>query len=244
MADNIKLITWAGETVTPQYDALVQEVAIATSGIIYGANVTRTDANTLHVSAGYGVNKGRFFQVFETDIIIPLSTSGTILGQLYIHMDLASAGEPIQILYQTGASLTPLQHDDDINIINGVNDIQLCTFSLNASTISNIVYTADQVSASPTLAQRTLTLLSTGWSNTTVTINDENYYTYDVQVDRIHSESPILAIGAANTIPTALEEANYACINAATADQSSNVITFYAQTKPTGTITIIAKEVS
>ena len=104
---NIRLVTFAGETVTPIDDALVYQTAIADSGIIYGATVTLSGTNTLHVAAGYGIASGRFFEIFDADIIVPLSSSGTLNGQLYVHMDLSSSLSPIDILYETASTLTP-----------------------------------------------------------------------------------------------------------------------------------------
>lgn len=143
---NIRLVTFAGETVTPIDDALVYQTAIADSGIIYGASVTQSDASTLHISAGYGIASGRFFEIFDTDIIVQLSSSGNLLGQLYVHMDLGSALSPIEILYETGASLTPMRQDTNVNVSNGVYEFQLATFKVNTSTISNLAYTAPIVS--------------------------------------------------------------------------------------------------
>ena len=139
---NIRLVTFAGETVTPIDDALVYQTAIADSGIIYGASVTQSDASTLHISAGYGIASGRFFEIYDSDIIVQLSSSGNLLGQLYVHMDLGSALSPIEILYETGTSLTPMQQDANVNVSNGVYEFQLATFKVNTSTISNLAYTA------------------------------------------------------------------------------------------------------
>ena len=145
---NIRLVTFAGETVTPLDDALVYQTAVSDSGIIYGATVTQADSSTLHITAGYGIASGRFFEIYDADIIIPLSPSGTLKGQLYVHMDLGSALSPIDILYETASSLTPMQQDANVNVVNGVYEIQLATFDVNTSTISNLAYTAPIVAGS------------------------------------------------------------------------------------------------
>ena len=145
---NIRLVTFAGETVSPIDDALVYQTAIGDSGIIYGANVTLADTNTLHISAGYGIASGRFFEIFDSDVIVPLSSSGTLRGQLYVHMDLGSAQEPIQILYQTASSLSPMQQDANVNVVNGIFEFQLATFTINTTTISALTYTAPIVAGS------------------------------------------------------------------------------------------------
>lgn len=143
---NIRLVTFSGETVTPVDDALVYQTAISDSGIIYGATVTLSGTNTLHIAAGYGIASGRFFEIYDADIIVPLSSSGTLNGQLYVHMDLSSSLSPIDILYETASSLTPMQQDTNVNVTNGIFEIQLATFKISTTTISNLTYTAPIVS--------------------------------------------------------------------------------------------------
>lgn len=145
---NIRLVTFAGQTVSPIDDALVYQTAIGDSGIIYGATVTLADTNTLHVTAGYGIASGRFFEIYDSDVIVPLASSGTLNGQLYVHMDLASAQEPISLEYETAATLSPMQQDANVNVTNGVYEFQLATFTINTSTISALNYTAPIVAGS------------------------------------------------------------------------------------------------
>lgn len=146
MASNIVLKTYAAGdnnqgSVTPQNDALVYQAAIPTNGIFNGATVTLSSANVLHVAAGFGIMGGRFFEVLENDISVQLSASGELLGRLYIHLDLGNADNPISIESYTGASLPALQGDPNLNLDDGVFDMELCTFSINELTISNIVNT-------------------------------------------------------------------------------------------------------
>lgn len=135
---SISLVTFAGQTVTSQDDALVYESALGDGGIIYGAQVTLKSANTLHISSGHGVIAGRKFTVYESDIPIPLSSAGNLLGRLYIHMDLSNASEPIEILSETGNSLTPLRQDANVNVVNGVFEFNIATFTVGTATISNL----------------------------------------------------------------------------------------------------------
>ena len=138
MADEIRLVTFEGENVAPINDALMWDVAIGDSGVIYGCETTIKNASTLHIEAGYGVICGRHFQIFESDVPVTLSPGGDLLGRLYIHMDLSDASEPVQLLVETDASLTPEEQDANINIINGIWDMNLATFALNAVTISDL----------------------------------------------------------------------------------------------------------
>ena len=139
MANEISLVTASGRTVTPKDDGIIYEVFSPGDGIIYGGAVTIKDSSTLHITAGHGIVCGRKFTIDDSDIPVALSGSGSLLGRLYIHLDLADAADPITLLVETGASLTPVVQDADVNINNGVFEINIATFDVDTSTISNLV---------------------------------------------------------------------------------------------------------
>lgn len=141
MADNIRLITFSAQTVKAVNDANVYEAALGPGGVKYGCVVTASAAasNVLHITAGNGVICGRAFEVFETDIPIQLSGAGTMKGRVYLHMDLSNAAEPIQIMTETGSSLTPPIQQEDVNVTNGIYEINLATFEVTTSAIANVV---------------------------------------------------------------------------------------------------------
>ena len=139
MANEISLVTASGRTVTPKDDGIIYEVFSPGNGIIYGGAVTIKDSSTLHITAGHGIVCGRKFTIDDSDIPVALSGSGSLLGRLYIHLDLADAADPITLLVETGASLTPVVQDSDVNINNGVYEINIATFDVDTVTISNLV---------------------------------------------------------------------------------------------------------
>ena len=139
MANEISLVTASGRTVTPKDDGIIYEVFSPGNGIIYGGAVTIKDSSTLHITAGHGIVCGRKFTIDDSDIPVALSGSGSLLGRLYIHLDLADAADPITLLVETGESLTPVVQDADVNINNGVYEINIATFDVDTVTISNLV---------------------------------------------------------------------------------------------------------
>ena len=145
MANEIKLITFADSEVTATDDAYVYESAIGEGGIINGCEVTIKNASELHINGGNGVLCGRKFTVYDSDLPVTLSSSGTLLGRLYIHMDLSNASTPIQLMIETGGSLTPVQQDADVNATNGIYEINLSTFNVDTSTISDLVDVSPKV---------------------------------------------------------------------------------------------------
>ena len=146
MANEIKLITFADSEVTATDDAYVYETATGEGGVINGCAVTIKNASQLHITGGNGILCGRKFTVYDSDINVTLSSSGTLLGRLYIHMDLSNASTPIQLMVETGASLTPVVQDADVNATNGIFEVNLATFNVSTSTISDLADVAPKAS--------------------------------------------------------------------------------------------------
>lgn len=146
MANNIVLKTYKGGNVTPQDDAIIHDVAIAANGVFKGCEVSHARGNVLRVSQGFGMIKGRFFEVYESEVPVQLATAGqTLNGRIYIHMDLANADEPIMLLAQTAKELPALDMDADVNYNNSSFDIQLAAFEVSSSEISNLTQTFTKI---------------------------------------------------------------------------------------------------
>ncbi len=146
MANNIVLKTYKGGNVTPQDDAIIHDVAIATNGIFKGCEVSHARGNVLRVSQGFGMIKGRFFEVYESEVSVQLASAGqTLDGRVYIHMDLSNADEPIMLLAQSASELPALDMDADVNYNNSSFDIQLASFNVSSSEISNLTQTFTKI---------------------------------------------------------------------------------------------------
>ena len=239
---SIKLITYNGQTVTPKSDAIFHD-SVQKSGIFRGCGITYIGANRLQIAAGYGIIKGRQFEIEQQELSVSMPASGTMKGRVYLHMDLG-AEEPIQILTATGSTLPALVTDEDCNYTNGIYDMELCTFNASATTIESIVDTSTAIpSSGASGSQVEIELPASGWSSSTVTIDGTAYYYQIITCRHVYSETPIICIGAAGTLPTSEEQLNFAKISAAIADTSAHTLTFYAKSKPSGTVFVIAKEV-
>ena len=151
MAENIKLVTWNEQTVTPLDDALVYDNALGNSGFFIGGEVTLQNRNTLHIAAAHGIVCGRKFTITSSDISIGLTTGGILNGRLYLRLDLANASEPVQLLTETAASLTPVIQQENVNINNGIFEFNIAIFELNESTIFNLQNVSPKVSGNAVL---------------------------------------------------------------------------------------------
>lgn len=136
MADNIVLKTFAGQLIEPKHDALIYQVAIRADGMIYGGGVTQVNSTTLHVAGGFGLVQGREFEMYDTDLTIPLQSAGTTQGCVMVRIDLSNTEEPITLEVIIGRT-TP-RKDDNFNIVDGVWEMVLATFSVSTTSVSNL----------------------------------------------------------------------------------------------------------
>ena len=82
---SIVLKTFKGGNVTPLNDAIIFQTAIPGAGIFKGCEVTAARGNILHLSQGYGIIKGRFFEMYENEVSVQLAETGhTLNGQIYL----------------------------------------------------------------------------------------------------------------------------------------------------------------
>ena len=139
MANEISLVTYNESLVTPKHDAVIHDMAVE-NGILYGCKITVKDATTLHMTAGMGIVYGRQFELYESDIMVPLADTA-ISGRLYVHVDLGNVDEPVQLLVENGASLGKLVDNPNINVENSATDMELATFEVTPETIGKLKMT-------------------------------------------------------------------------------------------------------
>lgn len=139
MADNIVLKTFKGGNVTPQNDAIIYQTILPGAGVFKGCEVTLARSNALHISQGFGMIKGRFFESYETEVSVQLADVGqTLNGRLYIHMDLSNTDEPIVFMTETAAELSALSADTNVNYNNTTYDVELARFKVTSAEIKDI----------------------------------------------------------------------------------------------------------
>ena len=230
----ITLKTYAGQTVTPQDDSIVYEAALGSGGIFYGGTTTIASSNTLHVAAGHGVICGRKFTIDETDITVQLASSSTnLLGRLYIHLDLSNTTAPIQLMTETGATLTPPVMDENVNITNGVYEINLATFVVSTSTISDLVNVFPKLGSSGTVE---CTLTTNGWTlNNSTSEYEQTCYSTSIFESSRPTQGIIYPSPCSTAQRKAIQKAAALIVGMVTADGS---VKFRATAAPTTQITI------
>ena len=161
---SIRLITFSGQTVTPKTDGIIQDASIGQNGIFYGCGVTAS-GNSLHIDGGYGLIKGRYFEIDATTVPVTLATSDALLGRLYVKLDLSNTEAPIQILTATGETLPSLEQDADANFDDGVWEMELATFNITTTEISDFTETYQTITDNASLVSALQTAVDTLNSN-------------------------------------------------------------------------------
>lgn len=137
---SIQLTTYANnKPITPLEDALVYQTGVTRDGIIHGGNVTTSGGNKLYISNGHGIIWGRKFRFDEQTISVSLASTGTVDKKLIIRLDLGNTGEPIK--FSVIPLSTNLRQDANVNIVNGVWEMELATFTVTSVNITNLKQT-------------------------------------------------------------------------------------------------------
>jgi hypothetical protein len=139
---SINLVQWEGSTVTPKLDAIMYDDG--SYGIIKGCAITHQGTNLLKIANGFIKIAGRLIEIAEETIQCQVSESGTVNGQLWIRLDLSSV-TPAVFMTEAAAVLTPLTQNADCNFQNGIYELQLATYNIDESVITNLVETAPEL---------------------------------------------------------------------------------------------------
>lgn len=139
---SINLVQWEGSTVTPKLDAIMYDDG--SYGIIKGCAITHQGTNLLKIANGFIKIAGRLIEIAEETIQCQVSASGTVNGQLWIRLDLSSV-TPAVFMTEAAAVLTPLTQNEDCNFENGIYELQLATYNIDESVITNLVETAPEL---------------------------------------------------------------------------------------------------
>lgn len=135
----LSLKTFKGGNVTPQDDAIIHQTILPGAGVFKGCEVAVARSNVLHISQGFGMIAGRFFEMYETEVPVQLeATEGTKQGRLYLHMDLSNTDEPLQVLTEVSDELSSLSTDNNVNYNNTTYDMELAIFKVTSTEVSDL----------------------------------------------------------------------------------------------------------
>lgn len=131
----IELITYANKTVTPMNDAIVNDAEMGASGILHGCEPSY-NGNTITISSGYGLIKGRLFRVTTTQLSVELENT-TTSGWVQVRLSVADSSNPIRLETTTTGSEADTG-DDDANYNFSYYTFKIAKFIASSSSITGI----------------------------------------------------------------------------------------------------------
>lgn len=141
MAQAITLKQFDGSAVLPKDDAILYDMIVGQSGVIYGCALTWTGSNQVHISAGYGIIKGRVFSISEHTFsaALPKSSGSSYYGYVRVVLDLDDSDNPCVIATSVHAKTTTFDslNDKDCNYNNGAYNFILAEYRATSTGITS-----------------------------------------------------------------------------------------------------------
>lgn len=134
----VELITYSGKTVTPMDDAIVRDVGMGASGVLYGCEASYS-GNVITIGSGYGLIKGRLFKVTTTRLTVDLTDQNT-RGSVFVRLTLSNSSTPISFLVTKGnvEDADDNYGNDDANYIDGYYYVMIARYTASNSGITSI----------------------------------------------------------------------------------------------------------
>ena len=111
---SVTLLTSTAGVITAKQYAIVQQKNTS-NGVFYGCVLTHLGSNQVGITAGLMNVEGRLVNVLAETILCELATSGTMLGRIYVKVDLADTETPVALLTVSDTILPDLEQDADFN---------------------------------------------------------------------------------------------------------------------------------
>lgn len=127
---------------------LYETMLVSSTGVVTGMNVSSTGTRLI-VTSGWGIIKGAAFEVQQETIAAAVPSSGTQQGRLLVELNVVN--NTIQFRTQVGSTLPNLVQD---NINNGgsIYQLELATYSISATAISNLTTTYHTITTGAALS--------------------------------------------------------------------------------------------
>lgn len=139
MKGNIELKQYDGTQILPKDDAILYDMIVGQSGIIQGCELTWLGSNQVHINHGYGIIKGRLFEIADQTFYAKLpTTSDSYFGYIVIVVDLKNTVTPITFTPRISeTAITTWTQDNDMNFTNGKYEMPIAEYKATNSGITS-----------------------------------------------------------------------------------------------------------
>lgn len=143
MKGTIELKQYDGSQILPKDDAILYDMIVGQNGIIDGCKISWIGGNQIHISHGYGIIKGRLFEVLEQTIYAALPTSqDSTFGYVIISVKLYNTNEPIKIetrIYNRVATEDDWVQEERMNMTQGMWEMPIAEYMATNTGINSFV---------------------------------------------------------------------------------------------------------
>lgn len=231
---SIQLYQFDGANVPPLVDARLYEMLSGgTVGIVQGCEITHLGGNQLQITSGWGICKGRVFQIQQQTVNATVSTSGKVRGRLLVDIDVSNREEPCKFETQAQEELPELIQEN-INLDGTIYQMPLTEYNVDEISISDLTVVAPKADFTRMQYSVTVTLLASGWTG------EEAPYSQTVTVEGMTADRTFSAptSGDQSQGMVAISEALGLLCGAESAEGS---VTLYATAKPEIDLTVILR---
>lgn len=127
---------------------LYEAMLVNSTGVVTGVTISAT-GTSLIVTSGWGIIRGAAFEVQQETIAASVPSSGTQQGRLLIELNVVN--NTIEFHTQVGTTLPSLVQED-INNGGSVYQMELATYSISATAISNLSTTYQTITTGAALS--------------------------------------------------------------------------------------------
>ena len=140
MNANSILKTYNNQLITPLDDAMHYLAAIPWDGVLHGVGLSLSGTNGISYGSGRGMIQGREFQILSHTATYTLPASGTYKCLIIVKMDLSNTDEPLilDVKRGTASEYPSLTQTANVNLVNGVWEMELGRVTLSSSGFSNL----------------------------------------------------------------------------------------------------------
>lgn len=231
---SIQLYQFDGANVPPLVDARLYEMLSGgTVGIVQGCEITHLGGNQLQITSGWGICKGRVFQIQQQTVNATVSTSGKVRGRLLVDIDVSNREEPCKFATQAQEELPELIQEN-INLDGTIYQMPLTEYNVDEISISDLTVVAPKADFTRMQYSVTVTLLASGWTG------EEAPYSKTVAVEGMTDDRLFSAPTSGDDskgIVAVSEALGLLC----GAESKEGAVTVYAVEKPEIDLTVILR---
>lgn len=230
----------AAQMSAQDFALLLEKTTSKTTGVLHGCTVTTSATNSVNVTNGWAIIRGRIVRVNAGTVpVTNWPASGTVTRYLVIKVDLANSGAPVTI----STNLTSVPSDyDNFNVVNGIAYLTLASITVGVNGVTGVTQVFETVGAG---GSAKLSIPVEGWSSITPSGTTLTFQRLSMDVKVVSDPNPevLIVASGSNVLPSEAEQEAFNLIKYVTVDSDAKKLYLYAESAPTTPFVIAVKGV-